>query len=70
MAINDCSEKILEQYKGAPAEILNLVAELLAKDGIVPHQIKGCARKATEADATLYLDNGKCALINVDVAYR
>jgi transcriptional regulator with XRE-family HTH domain len=70
LAINQCSEKILEQYKGCPAEVLNLVGDILAKAGIAPNRIKACVRKPSDADATLYLDDGKAALINVEVAYR
>jgi hypothetical protein len=70
MAINNCSEKVLNEYQGYPAEVLNLIADRLATAGIVPGSIRTCVRKATDADAALYLDDGKAALINVEVAYR
>ena len=71
LAINNCTERVLDKYKGCPAEILNLVADLLEKAGITPDCIKSCVRKpeSREADAALYLDNGMAALINVEVKY-
>ena len=72
MAINNCSEKVLDEYQGYPAEVLNLIADRLATAGIVPACIRMCVRKpeSSDADAALYLDNGTAALINVEVAYR
>jgi hypothetical protein len=72
LAINKCTERVLDKYKGCPAEILNLVADLLEKAGITPDCIKSCVRKpeSSEADAALYLDNGKVALIDIEVEYR
>ena len=71
-AINNCTEKVLNEFKSYPAEVLNLIAGILASTGIMPSSIKSCVRKPNEiaADAALYLEDGKAALINVEVAYR
>ena len=69
-AINNCSEKVLDQYQGYPAEALNLIADRLSALGIAPCQIRKWARKPSGADAALYFDDGTAALINVEVAYR
>jgi transcriptional regulator with XRE-family HTH domain len=72
LAINGCSEKVLQSSKRYPAELLNLIAgELLAR-GISPDRISHCIRKPqfSEADAALYLDDGNAALINVQVSFQ
>ena len=69
-AINGCSEKVLQSSKNYPAELLNLIASELRTLGIFPEKISRCIRKpaAKDADAALYLDDGKEALIRLEVA--
>ena len=71
LAINDCSEKVLQRSKDYPAEVLNLIAGELHNRGIFPDSIMGCVRKpSSNTDAALYLNDGKAALINLEIAYR
>jgi transcriptional regulator with XRE-family HTH domain len=72
LAINDCSEKVLQSSRAYPAEVLNLLACKLRELGILSDKITRCVRKkqADDADAAIYLNDGKAALINVEVAYR
>ena len=67
---NGCTEKVLNSSKGFPSEVLNLVAGELNALGILPSRIKRCVRKSDDADAALYLEDGKSAFINVKVAVR
>ena len=41
-AINQCTEKVLSVSRGYPAELLNRLALLLRKAGILPDQVHGC----------------------------
>lgn len=69
LAINGCTEKVLNSSKGYPAEILNLIAGELSALGILPSNIARCVRRPkAEANAALYLNDGKSALISVGVA--
>ena len=69
LAINGCTEKVLNSSKDYPAEILNLIAGELSALGILPGNIARCVRHPkADADAALYLNNGKHAFINVEVA--
>lgn len=70
LAINGCSQKVLQQSKDYPAELLNLIASKLQLLGILPDRISRCTREpaAKEADAAVYLDDGKEALIRLEVA--
>ena len=38
-AINNCTEKVLNEFKSYPAEVLNLIAGILASTGIMPSSI-------------------------------
>ena len=67
-AINDCSEKVLNSSKAYPAELLNLVAGELDSLGIMPDKITKCVRKSKNADATLILNDGRSATINLEIA--
>ena len=69
-AINNCSEKILESSKKYPAELLNLIACELQALGILPDKISRCIRKpaASDVNAALYLEDGREALIRLEVA--
>lgn len=71
LAINDCSEKVLQSSKNYPAELLNLVATELLEIGIVPDKIRKCIRRPQrdKAKAALFLDDGREAFINLEVAY-
>ena len=55
-AINNCSEKVLEESKGYPAELLNLLARILKHAGIAPQHISNCTMN--EAGADILLTNG------------
>jgi len=70
LAINNCTERVLNEFKSYPAEVLNLIAGVLESMGISPENIKRCIRKHNGADAALYLNDGKAAFINVEVAYQ
>jgi transcriptional regulator with XRE-family HTH domain len=68
LAVNQCTEKVLNEFKGYPAELLNLIAAELRGMGILPERIKQCVRNAMKdkhASAAVYLDNGKTAVINL-----
>ena len=67
---NGCSEKVLNSFKDFPSEVLNMVAKELNALGVSPDRIKRYVRKSDEADAALYLENGKQAFINLEVALR
>ena len=71
LAINGCSEKVLNASKAYPAEVLNLVAGKLQAIGILPDAIRQYVRHpgADDVNAALYLDNGKEAFIKLEVAY-
>lgn len=71
LAINNCSVKVLQCSQGYPAEVLNLIAGELHNQGIFPDTIMRCVRKSNDdTDAALYLNNGKAALINLEIVYR
>ena len=72
LAINGCTEKVLNSAKGYPAQILNLIALELSALGILPDKIGRCVRQSgsDDADAALYLNDGRAAYINVEVALR
>ncbi len=71
LAINGCTEKVLKASKNYPAEILNLIAGELSALGILPEKIMNCVRHPhSDASAALYLNDGKSAFINVEVAVR
>ena len=69
MAINGCSEKVLQQSKAYPAELLNLIACKLQNHGILPHKISRCIRNENDADAALYLEDGSEARIKLELAF-
>ena len=68
-AINNCSEKVLESSKQYPAELINLVARKLQENGIVPSEINRCVRNEKDADAALYLKDGRQATISLELAF-
>jgi len=55
-AINNCSEKVLEESKGYPAELLNLLARQLRSAGVLPNNVTGWNVQKNAAD--LVLSNG------------
>ncbi len=69
LAINACSEKVLNASKAYPAVLINLVAAKLQEHGILPSKISQCEHrpKMNDADAVLSLDNGKEAFIRLEV---
>ena len=70
LAINGCTEKVLTASKNYPAEILNLIAVELSSLGILPAKIDHCIRQSEDADAALHLNDGRSALIRLEVAAR
>src|SRR4051812_11505941 len=52
LAINACSEKVLQDSKRYPAEILNLIATELQSFGITAETINRCVRKPRFNDST------------------
>jgi len=72
-ALNDATEKILETSQAYPSEILNLVACELRSIGICPETITQCVRKpmfSDTADAALYLEDGRTAVVDVRLSFR
>lgn len=69
LAINQCSEKVLEEAKSYPAEVLNLIAVRLRAMGILPDQILHCDHNPmlNDTDAALILSDGTTALINLRI---
>lgn len=55
-AINNCSDKVLEESKGYPAEVLNLLARQLRLAGVLPDNVTGWNVQKNAAD--LVLSNG------------
>jgi len=74
-AINECSEKVMEQNKPYPAEVLNLCAKQLQESGIDGDQISRCVLKpklqdGREPDAIVYMNDGRAALIELKITPR
>jgi len=74
-AINDCSEKVLDDCKAFPAEILNLCARNLKEQGIDGGQIDRCVLKpklqdGKEHDAVLFLTDGRTAFVDLKISTR
>jgi transcriptional regulator with XRE-family HTH domain len=73
LALNEARGKVLEEYRTYPAEVINLVAIGLQAAGISANEISHCdlhpvsKNRNNDADALLYLNNGKTASINVEV---
>lgn len=67
LAINTCTEKVLSESKGYPAEVLNLLAHELRAAGILPEQVNACA--VNGANVSLLLENGKQATLEAKLAY-
>jgi transcriptional regulator with XRE-family HTH domain len=65
LAINNCSEKVLQESRSYPAELLNILARQLRKAGILPEQIGGCiiGGDECEQDVTVLLKAGGKAII-------
>lgn len=70
LAINDCTQKVLNSSKAFPSQVLNVVANELNALGISPTRITRCVMNSDDADAALFLDDGKSAYINVEIAIR
>ena len=68
-AINNCSEKVLESSKQYPAELINLVSCKLQERGIAPDEINRCVRNEKDADAALFLKDGRQATISLELAF-
>ena len=72
LAVNNCSEKVLKASKDYPVEVINFSAGELYALGILPEKIMHCVRKppADDANAALYLNDGKAAFVKLEVAVR
>ena len=55
-AIDNCTEKVLKQYRGYPATLLNLLAQQLWNSGIRADQINQCLTRNNSV--LLTLNNG------------
>jgi transcriptional regulator with XRE-family HTH domain len=64
-AVNTCTRKVLHEYTGYPAEILNLLARQLRRAGINAETIAGFAIAGTsdQQSITLLLADGKKAVL-------
>ena len=74
-AINECSERVMDDCKMYPAEVLNLCARHLQEQGISGEQISRCVLKpklqdGREPDAVVYLIDGRTALIELKITPR
>jgi len=74
-AINECSEKIMENCKPYPAEVLNLCAKHLQEQGINADNVTRCVLKpklqdGKEPDAIVYMNDGRTALIELKITPR
>ena len=74
-AINLCTEKVLDECKGFPAEVLNLCARHLQEQGINADHVNRCVLKpklqdGREPDAVVYLKDGRTALIELKITPR
>ncbi len=72
LALNGSIERLLDQHKPYPAELLNLLAFEVSNSGIAPESVSRCILKprladGTEPDAALYLKDGSKALIEIKV---
>lgn len=71
MAINNSGEKVLEDFKHYPAEVLNLVAGELMASGISSEDVNRCVIRPRLNDATpnaaVFLKDGQRALIEIKV---
>jgi len=65
-AINQCSEKVLNESRDYPAELLNRLAILLRKAGILPEQVCDCT--VVGDDLALVLVNGKQVTVETKLA--
>ncbi|MEP6668798.1 MAG: helix-turn-helix transcriptional regulator [Chthoniobacter sp.] len=75
LAINNAKEKVLDEYKGYPAEVLNLVAHELQQSGIAPEMVNRCVRHPKLQDglnphAAVFLKDGRSALIEINISQR
>jgi hypothetical protein len=74
-AINRCSEKLLEDSKKYPAEIINLAAKHLQQLGINGEQVTRCVLKpklkdGSEPDAVVFLNDGRTAFLELKISTR
>jgi len=74
-AINRCSEKLLEDCKKYPAEIINLAAKHLQAHGIDGEQVIRCVLKpklqdGSEPDAMVFLNDGTTAFVELKISTR
>ena len=73
LAINSCSERVLDQFKSYPAEVLNLITGKLAELGVTAEKIAGCVLcpgGSLGTGVALRLIDGTAATINVEVALQ
>jgi len=72
LAINNSVERVLHEFKGYPAEVLNLVAMELREAGIGPQAVTKCIRNpslgsGSNPDAALYLKDGRSVIIDIQL---
>jgi len=69
-AINTCTEKVLEESKAYPAELLNVAAKQLRMAGIEPHQVHQCiiSEDKQESHVSIMLRDGTKAQLETKIA--
>lgn len=70
LALNDAQGKILEEYHGYPADLLNLLPTILKDAGVEPGDIKSSLLRpdygdGTVADAVMFLNRRQRAYLSV-----
>jgi hypothetical protein len=69
-AINGCTEKVLQEAKSYPAELLNLLARQLRHAGIPPDEVHSCivSENTRRAKVAITLNNGRKAELETKLA--
>lgn len=70
-AIDTCTEKVMAEFKGYPAQLLNLIAMQLRQAGIQADSIRGCTVEGGnhEQDVTIDLSDGRNILLKTELFY-
>ena len=70
LGIDTCSEKVLNDARGYPASLLNLIATQLRGAGIFPELLSRCDIKDADKGQhiSLHLHNGKTAHLMTELA--
>ena len=68
--MDTCTDKVLEEAKGYPASLLNIIARQLRNAGILPESVAGCdfSGMGNEQMIRLELQNGQTAMLSTVLA--